>query len=198
MKKDNTNTGRIEQKVKTKSRILNATKELLKKETSITLENVANEANISRATIYRYYSNIDLLIMEASLEIYHKSPDELYEEVKNKTLEDQILYIQEQYNNLAQHNEAVFRRYLSAALTESISNKEKLRGGRRVKTLDKVLKPYEGNMDGTTLNNLKNTASILMGIDALVVCKDVCDLDNEEASETLQWALKMILKGILS
>lgn len=196
MNKDNTHTGRIEQKTKTKSKILHVAKKLLQKETSITLEDVANQANISRATIYRYYSNVDILTMEASLEIYHKSTDKFFDEVKEKSFEDRILYIQEQYNNFAQQNETVFRRYLSAVLTESISTKEKLRSARRVKTLKKVLKPFESEIDGTSLNHLINSASILMGIDALVVCKDVCDLNNQEADETLQWALKMILKGI--
>jgi AcrR family transcriptional regulator len=198
MKKVNTTTGRIDQKAKTKSRILDETKKLLQKDTSITLEDVALKSNISRATIYRYYSNVDLLIMEASLEISHKSPDEFYEEVKEKTLEEGILYIQEQYNNFAQQNEIVFRRYLSAVLSESISSKEKLRGARRVKTMNKVLKLFENEIDIDNFTKLKNTASILMGIDALIVCKDVCDLDNQEANETLKWALKMILKGINS
>ena len=139
MKKVNTSNGRINQKAKTKSRILDETKKLLQKETPITLEDVALKSNISRATIYRYYSNVDLLIMEASLEISHKSPDEFYEDVKGKTLAEGLLYIQEHYNNFAQQNEITFRRYLSAVLSESISTKEKLRGSRRVKTMNKFL-----------------------------------------------------------
>ena len=64
--------------------------------------------------------------------------------------------------------------------------------------MNKFLKSFEDEIDSGSLSKLKNTASILMGIDALVVCKDVCDLDNQEANETLKWALKMILKGIKS
>jgi len=198
MKKISIKTGRVVQKEKTKSTILKVAKELLRKEKSITLDDVAAKANISRATIYRYYSNVDLLTMEASLEISHKSPDDFYEEVKEKNFEDRILYIQEQYNTIAQQNETVFRRYLSSVLAESITSKEKLRGARRVTSLTKALRSFENEVDGDVLTKLTHSASVLMGIDALIVCKDVCNLDNQEANETLQWTLKMILKGIKS
>jgi AcrR family transcriptional regulator len=196
MKKETPKLGRAEQKAKTRTRILDEARGLLQKEKDITLEEVAEKAGISRATIYRYYSNVDLLTMEASLEIYHKTPEELYEEVKEKSLEERLLYIQKHYNNFAQENETVFRRYLSAVLAESISSKEKLRGARRLKSLNKALQSFEKDFEKNDLEKLKNSAAVLMGIDALVVCKDVCDLDNQKANDTLAWALEMILKGM--
>jgi hypothetical protein len=83
-------------------------------------------------------------------------------------------------------------------LSESITSKKKIRGARRVKSLNNVLIPFKNDMDSDTYKNLITIASVLMGIDALIICKDVCDLNNEEANDTLQWALKMILKGIAS
>lgn len=192
------NSGRVNQKAKTKTNILEAAREMMQKEKLITLEDVAKKANISRATIYRYYSNIDILITEASLDIHHKSPDDFFEEVKNMPLADRIFYIQKHYNQLAQKHEVEFRRYLSAVLSESITSKKKLRGARRVKSLNNVLKPFKNDLDSVTFNKLITAASVLMGIDSLIVCKDVCDLNNEETNDTLQWALKMILKGISS
>jgi hypothetical protein len=46
------------------------------------------------------------------------------------------------------------------------------------------------------MNNLINIASVLSGIDSLIVCKDVCDLTGEEAESTLKWGMEMILRGI--
>jgi AcrR family transcriptional regulator len=191
-------TGRVNQKAKTRSNILDAAKEMMENEKSITLEDVAEKANISRATIYRYYANIDLLITEASLDIHHKSPDDFFEEVKKMLFEDRIFYIQKHYNQLAQKHEIVFRRYLSAVLSASITSTKKLRGARRVKSLKNVLEPYKNDMNSGTFKKIITVASILMGIDSLIICKDICDLNNEETNETLEWALKMILKGISS
>jgi AcrR family transcriptional regulator len=179
MNKMRLNTGRVNQKAKTRVNILDAAKELMQKEKSITLEDVAYKANISRATIYRYYANIDLLITEASLDIHHKSPDEFFEEVRNMPFEDRIFYIQKYYNQLAQKHEVGFRRYLSAVLSESITSKKKIRGARRVKSLKNVLIPFKNDMDSDTYKNLINIAYVLMGIDDLIICKDFCDLNNE-------------------
>ncbi|WP_367390597.1 TetR/AcrR family transcriptional regulator [Lewinella sp. LCG006] len=198
MKKISLDTGRVNQKAKTRTKILVAAKELMQQEKLITLEDVAEKANISRATIYRYYAKIDLLITEASLDIHHKSPDELLDEVKEMGLEDRIIYVQKHYTQLAQKHEVAFRRYLSAVLLESVTSKKKLRGARRVKSLNNVLKPFKNDLDSDTFKKLVTVASVLMGIDSLIVCKDVCDLDNEEANATLQWALEMIFKGISS
>lgn len=188
--------GRTNQKAQTKAGILDTCKKLMDKKREISLEDVANEAGISRATIYRYYSNIETLMTEASLHIQHKTPDEILQEVENLSFEDRILHVQKHYNQLAQEHEVAFRRYLSAVLAESITSKVKLRGARRVQSLNKVLAPFKNKLDGTTYNKLINAASILMGIDPLVVCKDICDLDNQESTETLEWAMDMILKGM--
>ncbi|MDX1667667.1 MAG: TetR/AcrR family transcriptional regulator [Saprospiraceae bacterium] len=198
MKKKDLNSGRVNQKAQTRANILDAAKVLMKEKQSISLEDVADKARLSRATIYRYYSNVDVLLTEATLDIYHKSSREIYEEVKNMAFEERIFYIQHHYNQLAQNHELAFRRYLSAVLAMSVTSNEKLRGARRVKSLNKALEDIKEDLGEDTIQKLIIAASVLMGIDALVVCKDVCDLDNEESEEVLRWALKMILKGMAS
>ena len=87
MNKSKITKGRAKQKLQTRSEILIAAKGLMQKKERITLEDVAKKANISRATMYRYFSNIDLLFTEASLDIHHKSPDQISEDVKNMILQ---------------------------------------------------------------------------------------------------------------
>jgi AcrR family transcriptional regulator len=196
MKEPKIQKGRVKQKRQTRSEILNAAKALMQEEKKITLEDVAKKANISRATMYRYFSTIDLLFTEASLDIRHKSSDQIFEEVKEMRFDERIFYIQKHYNELAQKNEIGFRRYLSAVLSESIVSKEKLRGARRMKSLNKALEPYKGKFSKANYERLISISSVLMGIDALIICKDVCNLDNKETDDTLKWALEMILKGL--
>ena len=82
MSKPELNKGRVKQKLHTRSVILDAAQKLMKDNKEVTLEDVASEANVSRATVYRYFSNIDLLYRETSLDLQHKSPDELCSEVE--------------------------------------------------------------------------------------------------------------------
>jgi len=196
MKSISLKEGRINQKLKTRARILNAAKTLMSKNRNTSLEEVAQQSNVSRATIYRYFPNLDLLFTEASLDIYYQSPDVLFEKVKNMTLEQRIYYLQNYHNQLAQDHELIFRRYLSAVLNESVVSKKKIRGARRVEAMKLILDSYKNEMSKKDLKNLKNIAPILMGIDSLIVAKDVCGLTNNETNDTLKWGIEMILKGI--
>ncbi len=188
--------GRINQKLQTRTEILNAARELMQEEKKVTLEDVAQKANISRATMYRYFSNIGLLFTEASLDIHHKTPEQLSDGVKNMSFEERLFYIQKHYNKLALDNEIGFRRYLSAVLSESIVSQKTLRGGRRTEALMKTLEPFRDQFSNATYKKLISISSVLMGIDSIIICKDVCNLDNQETEETLKWALDMILKGM--
>ena len=59
MKQTNITSGRVNQKAQTRAKILDATKVLMKTKQANTLDDVAEKANISRTTIYRYFSRID-------------------------------------------------------------------------------------------------------------------------------------------
>lgn len=188
--------GRINQKLQTRSEILKSAQVLLNKEPKISLEKVAEHAGISRATIYRYFSNIELLTTEALLHTHFLRPEELEKKVKGLSLEETLHTLQSHYNTISQEHELVFRRYLSVTLKESIVSKKKLRGARRVEALKLALRPFEGLLSKEDHKRLIHISTLLMGIDALLVCKDVCELDDKEANELLEWALDLILGGI--
>jgi hypothetical protein len=135
------------------------------------------------------------LFTEATLDIHHKSSDQIFEEVKELTFAERIFYIQKHYNELAHKNEIGFRRYLSAVLMESIVSKNQLRGARRMESLNKALAPYKTSLSKETYSNIVTISSVLMGIDPIVICKDVCNLNYKETEAVLQWAINMILKG---
>ena len=188
--------GRINQKKKTRIRILNAAKNLMSENKKITLEEVALKAKVGRATIYRYFPSIDLLYTEASLDIHFLTPEELFDEVKNMSLDQRLIYIQNYYNTMAQDHELIFRRYLSATLIESLGSNKKIRGARRIEATSLALESSQKKLSKKDIDLLKNTATILMGIESVIVAKDVCRLSDKKTNETLNWALEMILKGM--
>ena len=196
MKNNHLEKGRVNQKLQTRFEILSATKRLTRKSQKVTMDDVAREAGMSRATIYRYFSNIDVLILEASLDYHHKTPEELSKEVESMSLLKTLHFIQNHYNRHSQENEIMFRRYMSAFLAASITSKKSLRGARRVKALHLALTRFKNQMDAKVYNRLIYVSSVLMGIDAQIVCKDVCKLNNQESNAVLQWGVEMILKGI--
>lgn len=195
---ENLKQGRIRQKLQTRQSIIESAQKLMIKNKKINLTDVAAHAGISRATIYRYYSNIDLLITEASIDIHHRSPEELVEDLQEMKLADQFLSIQKYYNHLAEQHETEFRRYLSVALKESASSKKKIRGARRPKTFKQALDHSNIKLPAKKKKTLIQAATLLSGIDSRILCKDVNGLSSKETDDLLNWCLKLVLKEIIT
>lgn len=192
MKNEYLKKGRVKQKQETREKILSSTQELMNYGERFSLEDVAEKAGVSRATIYRYYSNIDILSAEAGIDINTKSPKTIYENLQGLEIKDKLLGVQDYYNNLALDNENAFRTYLSIVLTSGSQYNE--RGARRSKTLKMVLE--ETNLTKMETKNIQNLFTLLMGIEPLIVTKDVCRLNNEQSKKLLKWGMELILKGI--
>lgn len=191
MKDEYLSSGRANQKLETRKEIIASAKYFISQGIEFTLEDVAKKAKISRATIYRYYSNADILISEAALEI-PKDSETINKALRHLKIDERLFGIQEYYNTFTINNENAFRKYLSVVIKPSNSGNE--RGARRNETLQKALK--ESTLKQKEKNKLSNLLTVLMGIEPLIVTKDVCGLNNEQSKELLNWGMEMILKGI--
>ncbi len=189
MKKEYVKSGRINQKLETRDKILRSAQYFINRGLEFTLEDVAKKSGISRATIYRYYSKIEILTNEAGLDINTKSPENIIKNLKEKNIEDIILGIQNYFNVLAIDHESAFRKYLCTVLTSNSS--EIKRGARRKKTLQLAFE----NTSIHDKEKLVNLLTILMGIEPLIVTKDVIGLTNDQSIEIMKWGVQLILKG---
>lgn len=196
MNRNYVDSGRKRQKEKTRDKILKSAKKLLGESGDFSLEDIARHTGLSRATVYRYYSNVEILASEAGLDLNIDSPDEVYSKVMHLPKPEQVLAIQDYYNNTVLENEPAFRKYLSAVLaTDQVTEK---RGARRKRALSLVLSDKVEGFRAEDTERLMNIATVLMGMEALVVTKDVCQLNNDESKELLNWGLRMIIKGMQS
>lgn len=191
-------TGRVRQKQETRTRILETAQRLLQTHTTFSLEDVAREMAISRATIYRYYSSVDLLCAEAFLSFQVKQPADFLADVQGMALPDALLYVQQYFNHLAQRHESAYRKYMSVVLAESVKpdNGRQLRGGRRPAALEAVLQLHAPALTPEQHARLRQITTVLCGIEPLIANRDVNGLSCDESQELLHWALCMILKGI--
>lgn len=193
MKDNYLNTGRTNQKTETRSKILISAQYFLNNGLEFNLEDIAKRTGISRATVYRYFSNVDILAAEAGLDVNTKSPETIYKNLEGTDLEDRVLEIQNYYNTLTIDHEKLFRKYLGTILGATASTQK--RGARRKKTLRLVLE--KTNFTPEEKENLSNLLTILMGIEPLIVTKDVCGLDNQKSIELMKWGIQLIFKGLM-
>ena len=71
-------TERPNQKRRTRRALLDAAADLLREGQSPTLEEIAERALVSRATAYRYFPNVDNLLVEAALDVVSPQADALF------------------------------------------------------------------------------------------------------------------------
>lgn len=191
-------TGRVQQKRATRAKILEAAQHLLQTQATFSLEDVAQSMGISRATIYRYFSDVDLLCAEAALSFRVKQPADFVAETQHLGLAESLAYVQTYYNELAQQHEPAFRKYLSVVLAESVKlgSGASLRGARRVAALEAVMRPHASQIGLANYERLQQIVTVLSGIEPMIANKDVNGLPNAASNELLHWALEMILKGL--
>ncbi|MDC7996544.1 TetR/AcrR family transcriptional regulator [Gilvibacter sediminis] len=194
MKKNYVSSGRTNQKLETRAKILEAAQHFLSSGKEFKLEDVAKHVKVSRATIYRYFSSVEILAAETSLAIATIPPKDLAEQVQDQDLEDRLLQIQEYFNTLTLDHEAAFRKYLSVVIESSAEQFK--RGARRTKALNFTLAQEQFPTEDK--KKLANIITLFMGLEPIIVAKDVCDLDNKESRELLTWGMKLLLKGYLS
>ncbi len=66
--------GRPNQKTRTRKDLLQAAARLMKQGRTPTLEEVAEEALVSRATAYRYFPSVEALMVEAAVDVAVPEP----------------------------------------------------------------------------------------------------------------------------
>ena len=72
--------GRPNQKTRTRKDLLQAAARLMKQGRHPTLEEVAEEALVSRATAYRYFPSMEALMVEAAVDVAVPEPSVLFRE----------------------------------------------------------------------------------------------------------------------
>ena len=199
--------GRINQKRRTRAAILAAAGELLEQGQRPTVAEVADAALVSRATAYRYFPTQEYLLFEAALESTRSDIDrELDENTPPEDPEARLEMLIHALQERIVDKEAAFRTMLRLSLEQSPEEERhggesapsRLRGGGRVRWIEKALAPIQGRLEEPDFRRLVAALSLCMGIEALVVLRDVCAIESSETEEVLRWAARTLLRSSLA
>jgi AcrR family transcriptional regulator len=154
----------------------------------------AEEARVSRATAYRYFPTQGALIREA-VDTALIRVWEWDERLKGPGgLPERIERLASELFAVMRDNEPLMRGALLLSLEqwakvqagEDLGEEPLKRGGRRV-GIQAALEPHEGELDAATLRRLSIALSIVIGIEARVVLRDIWKLDEDEAEKVTLW-----------
>jgi AcrR family transcriptional regulator len=187
---------------RTRGAMIEAATRLMREGASPSVTEVADAAGVSRATAYRYFPTQESLLAEVIVPDLEAA---LAAEALPEDLESRFgaAFTTIWSSNIT--HEAAYRTMLRRGLErppgESVEREEEeagsIRAGRRVRWLRNALAPARERMDEESFERLVAAMCLCVGIESLVVLRDVCDLEAQEAEEVARWAAFALLMGSL-
>lgn len=191
---------RLGQKLRTRAALLRAARRLVAEGRTPTVTEVADAAMVSRATAYRYFPTQDALLVEVPLDEAAPTVDSLLGPDAPADPEDRAALVQNALYDLARDHEAEFRIFLRASLTRAARDgdgtMDTLRGARRAALLDAALAPLADELTAEEVERVTTAVAMLVGVESMVVLRDVLHLDHDEAREMGEWAVRQMIRAV--
>jgi AcrR family transcriptional regulator len=188
-------TGRTQQKARTRAALVEAARELLSQGRHPTVEDAAEAAEISRATAYRYFPNQRALLVAAHPEIEAKT---LLGEDPPRDPEERLDRAIREFIRLVIETEPELRTMLRLSLDPEPSEELLLRQGRAIAWIEEALAPLRGRVERAKLRRLVLAIRSACGIEALVWLTDVAGLSRDRAAELMRWSALALLRSALA
>lgn len=187
--------GREQQKQRTRAALLRTAREFLTEGREPTIQEVADRAGISRATTYRYYSSVEPLLQEAALDgIAERIDQACIAPGQGGGLAERVETTVTEILNMVFENEALFRAYLRNV---AAPDAPRTRGARRIKWLNQAVGADGEDLPPELVERMTQALSLLSGIEAVIVARDVCGLDEVATRELFGWTARAIVKAAL-
>jgi AcrR family transcriptional regulator len=191
------NTGRPNQRRRTRKDLLRAASRLMKQGRKPSLEEIAEEALVSRATAYRHFPSVDALLLEASLDVAIPEADDLFRDGSSDDPVARLERVDTALHDMILTNEAALRMMLVHSLQRDFRNQVDAelptRQNRRTPLIEAALEPTRNQFKPATLKTLSKALALIIGTEAMVVLKDVLQLDDADARKVKRWAIRALV-----
>ena len=197
--------GRVRQKRRTRAALVAAAREMTSNGGVPTVAEVAEQAEVSQATAYRYFPTQESLLAEAALATDVTPIEQAIAQARESAdPEDALALVVRAIHAACAANELPWRRLLSRSLDRAPTtglDEERRRGvgrqGRRLEWMTATLESRRSAMPPHVFDRLIQALTTLTGIEALVTLRDVCSLSLDEAGDVQEWAARALLSAAL-
>lgn len=194
--------GRTQQKLRTRRALLETAAAMIAKGGRPTVTEVADAAEISRRTAYRYFPTQVKLMTEAALEGLRPAMEDALNAApvgtSNQAIEARVDALVEQMQRLALANEALLRTMIHETVLHSPTDTQPPRGTRRVEWIDAAIQPLRSRLGPASYARLTSALALTTGIEALLVLRDIRGLSATQAVQVSHWMARALLKQSLA
>jgi AcrR family transcriptional regulator len=199
---------RVQQKGRTRRALLAAAVELVTAGAQPTVAEVADAADVSRRTAYRYFPTQEQMLVEAALEGVRGIMSQAIEgsagarpDIEN--VEARLDRAVKALQQSAVANEQLLRTMIRLTISSPpvasapADPPVRKRGYRRIEWIALALAPVKKKLGKRRYERLVSALAMCMGIEALIVLRDLRGLRASEAEEVSRWAARALLRASL-
>ncbi len=190
---------RPNQKTRTRKDLLRAASRLMKQGRSPSLEEIAEEALVSRATAYRYFPSVEALLVEAAVDVAVPEAGDLFRDDTSHDPVDRVQRAETALHDMILANEPLLRTMLAHTIQHGVQADENghlpRRQNRRSPLIEAALEPARSQFKPSDLKMLSKALALIMGPEAIVVAKDVLQLDDSEARKLKSWTIRALVEA---
>jgi AcrR family transcriptional regulator len=189
------------QELRTRKDLLLAASRLLKQGRKPSMDEVAAEALVSRATAYRCFKSVDALVAEAPVEDATAPLETLFTHHRSTDPEVRIDEAEAALHEVVFRNEAQLRLMLSHTVAQGV-DKDAGGGGpkrqnRRGPLIAAALEPARGRFRDKDYQRLCAALALIFGTESMIVFRDVLNLDEKTARQVKSWAVRALVRAAL-
>ena len=166
-----------------------------------TVGEVADAADVSRRTAYRYFPTQSKLLIEAALEGLRPPMEAAIAAGPpgaESSIEGRIDGLVTAMQRMTAEHEHLLRSMIQLTVLEPRAGDVPQRGVRRVEWIESALRPAGFSLPRASYEHLVSALSVCTGIEAFVVLRDIRGLSTAQAIEMSRWMSRAILRQALA
>src|SRR6185312_3981391 len=192
--------GRASQRNRTRRAIVDATTRLIAVGGAPSIAEIAEEAQVSRRTIYMYFPTLEQLLIDATLGAL--SANTIEAAIAKPASNDPVKRVERLSRAVNNHSSETM--HLGRALIRLTVEADEppagtpRRGFRRVQWIEQALEPARERLTRAEFERLVSALCVLIGWEPLIVLQDIRGLNEKDADHVLAFAVHAVLRAALA
>lgn len=195
---------RSAQKRRTRRAILAAALEMMRRGETPSVSAVAEAAEVSRRTVYLHFPTQEQLLTETALEAVRTWVEQALDLAESDDVETRLDTLVSAGLESSIVAEVPLRTLVRITVERRLDEIKggppldaPLRGGRRIEWIESALAPVRERLGKERFERLVSALAMVIGLEALLVLRDIRGLDRAEMEEVSRWATRALLRASL-